>query len=217
MEYLKGAPLSLSGDNAVIAGHALGEMSRVFGNVFRNEYPFDKGRLRDLSLEMPAARFMDSLESDDLRNKVGSVLNLYNDSLPSIRSWKERYESCFCHNDIKAQNVFFEKISAPHICVIDWAGAGWESMGSDIGGLWFSSGYHGFEKKGLSESIESDLYTGFLRGIGKESTPDLADNLYISANLHFALRFYRWALQSKNHLLLKRSINRLSLVCSRFS
>ena len=209
MEYADGKELNLEDVSARRAGRALGAMSRRYGQVFPDAAPFNRGRAASPILGTDLQTVAEILKSHERREKLLSVVEDFNSSTDLIRQWQSAAERCLCHGDLKPQNLIVVNSGNKfRFYFIDWAAVSWDCIGSDIGGLFHADSFAKLEAAKESDAVERQMFRGFLSGIGRDYSRSLVQEMALAANLHFSVRFFSWAMRSRNRRLLLRSIRR---------
>ena len=205
--FISGNNFTLNEGNSFNIGYALGEIPRELGKLFPEKSPFDRGRVRKLVLEgsdLPNEMY----QSDALR--IRQIVDKFNSSGDAIMSWRKATNRGFCHNDVKGENLI-EAISInshSFYYFLDWAAGGWDSLGSDIGGLLYSKI---FFDDGIGEDcsdIIRNTVSGFIEGAGIKDDAKVREELMLAANLHFVIRFFPWAVSSSRKDLLSSVLKR---------
>jgi len=217
MEFIEGQELVVKSNNAYSIGLGLGEMSLTYSDFFHDEAPFDRGKTTGARFSASTPLISEIIGDPKEIDKIMDVFNKYNSVHDKILSWQSSARRTFCHNDIKSANAI-EPAAKQGVLfyIIDWASPGYDSAGSDIGGLFLNSRFSRLEELGKNGEVETELFSGFADGFGLSKTASVMEELRIAANLHFAVRFLPWALRVKNKKMLVRVSRRAAEVANIF-
>lgn len=219
MEYAEGKKLSVTNDNAYNLGLMLGKMSLEYGEIFPDDYPFHKGRTSGKWFTKDDdIIFAIMKNTKKTENALKTIKKLY-ELEPIITKWKNEAKRVLCHNDFKNANAVVadsKGINGQILYILDWASTGYDTIGSDIGGVFFNNHFDKLEMNQESHSVEIKLYSGYLSSLGLQHSKANLEEIQVVANLHFAVRFGSWAIRSKNKKLLERSILRAEQVVKSF-
>jgi len=208
VRFVDGHPLKLKFESSFDVGYCLGEMSRELSYLFPCEKPFERGRVRNLNVSVEEKR-LDFIGGSQ-RKTVLSVLEKFNSRKSEIDAWMRSAKRAFCHNDVKPANLLAvgSDQGVERYYFLDWASGGWDSLGSDIGGVFFQNAFERFEEAGQASEVQDRIVDGFLEGYGVALSPAEREELLIAANLHFFVRFFPWAVKSTRKDLLSRVLKR---------
>jgi hypothetical protein len=95
MEYIEGEELVLSPGNARRVGRSLGQMSSCYADVFKDEPPFDHGRVRDALLEVDETEIFGILDSDELAKSFCRTMDEYAKVRPDVLLWQQQAQRVF--------------------------------------------------------------------------------------------------------------------------
>ena len=212
MEYIQGRELVVNFSSARAVGAALGGMSHRYGQVFSDSAPYDKGRTKGAHFAADESSIIEIMGKTKESNEVLQAIEDFRGAKKKITDWQNTALRVFCHNDMKSTNAIVPSNRPLTIYVIDWASPGYDSAGSDIGGLFLNSKFALLEQNGKARDIEEALFIGYLAGLGVGKNVLCLDDIRLAANLHFAVRFFSWAIKSKNKKLLLRCSRRANAV-----
>lgn len=104
----------------------------------------------------------------------------------------------FCHNDIGSGNVLVSEEGGPPYIFLDWANAGFNALGSDIGDVLGWPDFVALDSKGERDLIEAKIRSGYASQLANCGCFVTDEEIRISCSIHFLRKKLSTALRERN-------------------